>query len=205
LDRCLDAIDKFLSPHGSLTLAASIARLRAYLREAILGAYEMWERSATHECRGTRCIRAMERPVIAGNDSIDVSVPRCSPKRIQCSVHEFFDRNRAIFAAIEKRIGIEKDPSKELKRTAETISLARTDPKFLCDDQNCSAMSDAIIATDGLHADHFAANNDKEWLILAAAIGKPLLNPVSGIFTEPSRPRRKSRTHRRSRRDNEPG
>ena len=40
-------------------------------------------------------------------------------------------------------------------------------------------MSDALIAVDGLGMDEFAANNPKEWITIAAALGKPLINPVA--------------------------
>jgi hypothetical protein len=176
----MDGINALLSQHTSLPLDIAVVRLRSHLAEMILGAYQKWERSVTHEHNGTKCIRATERPTRALDETIDVTVRDCRPTRIQCSVHDFFQEHRGDFAKIEQAVDALGDhASFELRKTAATIRSASKDPKHLCDNKNCRQMSDAIIAVDGIAMDHFAANNPKEWKTLASALGKPLMNPVA--------------------------
>ncbi len=181
LDRCISAANAFLSANPSLPSDVAVIRLRSHLGESILGGFTKWGRSVTHEYDGTRCFRATERPTRASDGSIDVSVRQCKPSRIQCSVHEFFRQHEAVFSRIKAEIqSAESSASEELKGTAMMIDKAIRDSEILCDDKNCSSMSDAIIAVDGLNSSHFAANNDKEWRTLARVLGKTLVNPVSG-------------------------
>jgi hypothetical protein len=51
-------------------------------------------------------------------------------------------------------------------------------PFSLCHDERCRRLADALIAIEGNRLAEFAANNDKEWVLLAGVMGKPLLNPV---------------------------
>jgi hypothetical protein len=179
LSRCLEAVDAFLSKHPTMALDVAVKRLRAHLGEAIMCAFLKWERSVTHEYKGTGCIRALERPSRATDGTIDVTVRECRRTKVQCSVHKFFREHEDAFDKIETEIvKCGADISQELKKTAETIREARRNAEYLCDSKNCGAMSDALIAVDGIATDHFAANNDKEWRTLAVALGKPLINPV---------------------------
>lgn len=181
LSRCMDAMKAFMSRQSpNLPLGAVMAKLRSSLAEMILGGVQAWERNVTHEYTGTRCVRAIERPIRAEDESIDVTVKRCKQAKIQCTVHEFFESNQHHFDAIDKAITAQgAAASKELSKTSKTIQLAMKNPKVLCDIKNCSAMGDAIIAVDGVKTDHFAANNPKEWDTIAGALGKPLHNPVA--------------------------
>jgi len=186
LDRILDAANVFFTKYPATPADAAMKRLQSHLREAILGAYVAWDRSVTHEFRGTGCIRATERPMLAMNGTIDVTVRECRRSKIQCTVDRFFESNKAHFEKIVTAIkSSESTASKELLRTASTIGKAMTDPQHLCDSNNCTSMSDAIIAVDGVTTDHFGANNDKEWKLLASALGKTLINPVMGTKTDP--------------------
>jgi hypothetical protein len=180
LNRCMDAINAFLEPHPTMPIGVAVVRLRAHVAEAILGAFTKWERSVTFEYDGTECIRARERPSRAPDGSIDCTVRRCKPSRIQCRVDRFFDEHRTEFHQIHAAIQQVGDvASVELKETAHAIDGASKDAKHLCDSDNCSAMSDALIAMDGIDAHHFGANNPKEWNTIAEALGKPLVNPVA--------------------------
>ncbi len=177
--RCLDAIFAFLSTLDSqkTTLEVALTRLRAHLGEAILGAYVKWDRTVTHQYDGTGCARSSERPSRASNGAIDVTVRECKQNKIQCSVHSFFDRNRDSFQKISDSVS--PDSSKELQDTKRIIASAMQNSTVLCDSGKCSGMSEALIAVDGLQSSHFAANNDKEWVTISNALGKPLINPVS--------------------------
>lgn len=184
--RCVSAISAFLSAQSTgsadLPLHVLMTRFRAHIREAVLGGFLAFERCITHLHDGTGCVRSAERPSLAPDGSLDVVVRQCKRTSIKCTVHQFFMANREAFAKIEKHIRSLGDvASLELQKTAGTIRIAETDPQHLCASENCSAMSDALIAVDGLKMDDFAANNPREWTALASALGKPLVNPVADI------------------------
>ncbi len=82
------------------------------------------------------------------------------------------------FLAIKQAIEKGSNVSDELKRTKEIIEEAQKNPRHLCDDHICTKLGDALIAIDGLDMDYFAANNDKEWVLLSNVLGKHLVNPV---------------------------
>ena len=65
------------------------------------------------------------------------------------------------------------------------LSCDRERITHLCDNRHCARIADAIIAVDGRKVDEYAANNDKEWRLLARSMGKTLLNPVSGQRVDP--------------------
>ena len=100
-------------------------------------------------------------------------------------MHKFFSVNVRSFAAIAEAIDNSEMPSSELRRIAQTIRAASKDSKHLCDDKNCTGMADALIAVDGIKMNDFAANNPREWTTIAAALNKPLVNPVDGVRTDP--------------------
>jgi hypothetical protein len=188
LQRCHEAIVQFLSRQsGSLPFEMLVLRYRVHLKEAILGAYMEWDRSVDHEFAGTQCVRAMERPKIDSSGNIDVVVKHCKREKIECRVHEFFDEYRPLFlrlaAAIDARCppGTKDIPYalKELAQARDTIRSAERDPEHLTNISACSKIGDAIIAIDGIHADCFAANNPKEWRIIAETLGKELVNPLA--------------------------
>lgn len=179
--RCIEAICSFLSRQpGTIPLNQVMPRLRVHLVEGIFSGFLAFDRCVSHLYDGTGCVRAREKPIRAANGSLDVRVRDCQVNSIKCTVHSFFSSNREFFLRIEGAIrAAGEGVSGELKNTAKTIRLAVADSRQLCDNKNCTAMSDALIAVDGMPMDHFAANNPREWTILAAALGKPLVNPVS--------------------------
>lgn len=180
LTTCFQAIESFLSRIDEvLSPKAQLIRLRNHIRNAILGAYVWWDFSITHEYDGTGCVRAAEHPKQLAGERIDVSIPLCKPHNIECTIHEFFEKNKNCFREI--RVAIENlgdNASKELKETKRIIDEADNNPEFLCDSRNCPKLGDSLIAVDGLSMDCFAANNDREWQLLSKVLGKKLLNPV---------------------------
>jgi len=180
LNTCLQAIESFLSKiNESLSPAAQLTRLQSHIRNAILSAYLWWDSSITHEYNGTGCARAAEQPIELSVGKIDVSIPRCRRDNIKCSIHQFFEKNKEHFNAIKLKIEARVNiASKELQETQKIIEAAESNPEYLCDDRNCSKLGDVLIAVDGLGMDYFAANNDKEWLLLSEVLRKPLINPV---------------------------
>ncbi len=181
IQTCLSVVSKYLDmPCPSLSAKAQMVRLQGFLKHAVLAATEALRQMSTGEFRGTGCIRAEELPEEKTDGSLDITIRRCKPENIRCSVHEFFEDNRASFEKIKLAISNAPNPSSELKRTMDHISLAQVTPTHLCDDRHCSKISDAIIAVDGKEMSVFAANNDAEWRLMASAMGKPLLNPMTG-------------------------
>jgi len=180
VSRCLQAIESFLSRiPGNISYQASIIRLRSHIRNAVLGAYTWWDLSITHEYNGTGCIRAFEKPKELSGGKIDVSVPRCRRNKIECTIQHFFERYKKQFVAIKVAIEeLGENTSDELKKAKKIIEEAENNSDYLCDDCNCTKLGDVLIAIDGLDMDYFAANNDKEWLLLSKVLGKPLINPV---------------------------
>ena len=125
LTTCLQAIESFLSRiNEDLSPKAQLIRLRNHIRYAILGAYAWWDSSITHEYDGTGCTRATEHPKQLASEKIDVSIPLCKPHNIQCTIHEFFEKNKNYFREI--RVAIESlgdNASKELKETKRIMQL----------------------------------------------------------------------------------
>jgi len=186
LNTCLQAIELFLSKiDEDLSTAAQLIRVRAHIRNAILGAYTWWDSSVTHEYNGTCCVRAYEKPKQLSGGRIDVSIPWCRRNEIKCNIHQFFEKNRKHFIAIKLAIKECGDNvSNELQNAKKIIEDVEKNPKYLCDNRNCSDLSDALIAIDGLDMDCFAANNDKEWILLSEVLDKHLINPVREAKTD---------------------
>jgi len=185
LNTCFQAIELFLSKtKEDISYGAILLRLRTHIRNAILGAYAWWDSSVTYEYNGSGCVRAAEQPRQLFGGKIDVSIPQCKRRKIKCTVHQFFEKNKQHFTAI--KVGIEArgdDASKELQEAQKIIEYAEKNPEYLCDGRNCSKLGDALIAIDGLDMDCFAANNDKEWELLSMVLGKELINPVKEAKT----------------------
>jgi hypothetical protein len=123
-------------------------------------------------------VRAEEQPKELSGGKLDVAIPWCRQNNIKCIIHQFFEGNKEHFLAIKQAIKKDSNVSDELKRTKEIIEEAQKNPRHLCDDHICTKLGDALIAIDGLDMDYFAANNDKEWVLLSNVLGKHLVNPV---------------------------
>jgi hypothetical protein len=180
LSTCLQAIEAFLRPtSGKISEAAQLTRMRAHLRGAVLNAYSWWEASVTHEYNGTNCIRASERPRIAGGGKLDVSIPRCRRGTIRCRILGFLRDNREHLRAIKAEIdGLGSSASEELREAKAALDAFEKDPESVCQDNVCTKLGDVLVAMDGVTIESFAANNDKEWTLLARALRKHLLNPL---------------------------
>lgn len=185
LSTCLQAVESFLSKiKEDLSPGAQLIRLQTHMRNAILGAYTWWDSSITHEYDGTKCVRAAEQPRQLAGGKVDVSIPQCRGSEIGCAIHQFFEKNREHFAAIKLAVAaLGGRASKELQEAKQIIEYAEKDPNRLCDDRNCVKLGDTLIAIDGLAMDCFAANNDKEWVLLSEVLAKPLVNPVGEAKT----------------------
>lgn len=177
---CLDMFGAFLKCGGGVQLTAreQLIRLRAHLKLVALAGGEALNRCVAHFFDGSRCVRAQEPVRELSDGRLDAAIPECSPKDIRCQVHSFFSERLAQFSNIKTSVGLETEPSKELARISETIAEARGDAAILCDSRKCRRIADALIAVDGADLDVFAANNDREWVVLAASLGKALVNPL---------------------------
>ena len=184
LNRCLQGIASFLSRVPDETsFGVMLVRFRCHLEQTVLGAFEWWERPLTHVFTGTQCVRANEKPSLAGG-KLDVTIPRCKRERIACAVHTFFEEEKDKFLSIAAAIeGAGASASTELKTIHKTIRIAERDPEHLCNDRHCSQMADALIAVDSGFVGTFAANNDREWELLAKTLGRELINPVHAART----------------------
>lgn len=180
LSTCLQAIEAFLKPsYGKISEAAQLARLRAHLRGAVLNAYSWWEASVTHEYNGTGCARASERPRISGGGKLDVSIPKCRPDTTRCRIHSFLRDNQEHLEAIKAEIDrLETTASDELKGAKAVLDVFENDPQSVCQGDVCVKLGDILVALDGISIESFAANNDKEWIPLARALRRHLLNPL---------------------------
>ena len=180
LSTALQAAEKALSkvpdkmPYGLV-----VARLRAHLRQWLLGAYDAWTRSVTHEYDGTECVRAKDPPRRGPKDTITVMGRACRKGKTGCKIADFFEANKAAFLQIADAIQKAGDAaSPELKKSRTVILAAARNPTSLCSTKECQKIGDAIIAIDGLPMECFAANNPRDWPLIASALGKRLINPV---------------------------
>ncbi len=180
LSTCLQAIEAFLLPtNDKISEAAQLARMRAHLRVAVLNAYSWWEASVTYEHNGTNCVRASEQPRISGGDKLDVSIPKCRRGTIRCRIHGFLQDNKEHLRAIKAEINrLGSNASDELKDAKAVLDAFEDDPEKVCQDNICAKLGDILVAIDGINIGSFAANNDKEWVPLAQALQKRLLNPL---------------------------
>jgi len=183
---CFDALIAFQDlDGGQISDRAQLARLRAHCKQAVLGA-AAWLKQARHEeFKGTGCVRAEELPRELPDGSLDTAIRQCRPADIHCRIHEYFNHNKDAFDQIRSTIESSSDASDELKKMLPEIKAAEKDATHLCDNRHCAKIADAIIAVDGRKVDEYAANNDKEWRLLARSMVKALLNPVSGQRFDP--------------------
>jgi hypothetical protein len=130
----------------------------------------------TAEFKSTRCQRAEEVPTEKPDGSLDVAIRRCSPREVNCNIVGFFLKNKEHFLSIAAEIESTASASDELRNAAATIRRAMDTPDILCG--SCSNLADSIIAVDGKDMTVFAANNDKDWILLAKVLGRELLNPA---------------------------
>ncbi len=180
LSTCLQAVEAFLLPtNDRISETVQLTRMRAHLRGAVLNAYSWWEASVTHEYNGTNCIRASERPRISGGDKLDVSIPKCRRNTIRCRIHSFLQDNKEHLRAIKAEIDrLGSNASDELKDAKAVLDVFEDDPEKVCQDSICAKLGDILVAIDGINIGSFAANNDREWVPLARALQKHLLNPL---------------------------
>jgi hypothetical protein len=179
LQTCISHLLAFLEIDlGRIADPVQLVRLRAHCKRAVLESAEASEEFITARFRGTGCVRAEEPAKEQADGSLDVAIRRCRPTEIRCAVHTFFQEHLGTFKSISDAIDQSQDASDELRRMAQQIRQAATEPLLLCDDRNCRKLADALIAVDGREMDVFAANNDAEWKLIASVMDKPLLNPV---------------------------
>ena len=182
VSRLLSQIEGFLRLQGPNTpLAVVLVKLKSHLAAAITGAWACWDRSVTHHFDGLCCVRAKEELVrCKANGRFDVCIPVCRPGKAGCQIEEFFTRHIGSFqkvaSAIEK---LGQSASVELKTAHDFIRQAEIRPDVLRDSKVCRRIGDILIAIDGDDMGTFIANNDKEWIPLAEALGKALVNPVN--------------------------
>lgn len=187
LHTCLAQLNRFFDlDNNVITEFAALVRLRAHCKHAVLGAAEAMKEMITGEFKGSGCVRAEEPARELPDGALDVSIARCKPSDIQCTIHHLFENQKMVFGAIADHVDSSDKASGELKTMAKHIRVAQDDPTHLCDDRYCRKLADAIIAVDGRKMDVFAANNDKEWLTLASVMNKQLLNPVRNRQTDGS-------------------
>ena len=177
LKRCIQSIIKSLSTVKGIPYEAVLVRVRNHILNMIVGAYAWWESSVDHEFNGTACVRASEKPTLRGG-KIDVSIPQCKPEEIKCRIIEFFENYKTYFINIKLSISRLEKPSDQLVEAKDIIENAEKNPKYLCGKGRCRKLGDVLIAIDGLKMDYFAANNDKEWILLSEVLDKHLINPV---------------------------
>ena len=180
LSTCLQAIEAFLLPtNDRISETAQLTRMRAHLRGAVLNAFSWWEASVTHEYNGTNCVRASERPRVSGGGKLDVSIPKCRRNAIRCRIHSFLQDNRVHLRAIKAEIDrLGSNASDELIKAGAVLDAFEDDPEKVCQDDVCVKLGDILVAIDGIDIGSFAANNDKEWIPLARALQKHLLDPL---------------------------
>jgi len=180
LSTCLQAIEAFLPPtNGKISEAAQLTRMRAHLRGAVLNAYSWWEASVTHEYNGTGCIRASERPRMSGGGKLDVSIPKCHRNVVRCRILSFLQDNDDHLQAIKAEINrLGSNASEELRKAKAVLDAFEDDPEKVCQDDSCVRLGDILVAIDGVDIESFGANNDKEWVPLARALRKHLVNPL---------------------------
>jgi hypothetical protein len=136
--------------------------------------------TVTHEYIGTGCVRALEEPKRLSNQKIDMAIPQCRRSSAECNLCNFFSDNKDSFLAIKEAIRkLGDDASDELQTASKLIEDAEKNPESICDSRVCRKLGDILIAIDGAKLACFAANNDKEWVLLSKVLGKRLINPVN--------------------------
>jgi hypothetical protein len=179
LTRCLEIMQSLLSVSpGTISRDAELARLRSHIAHAITNMHAYWNRKIVHQFDGTLCFIATIRPVMAPNGMIEFALGRCKTKNIRCCVHDFFDQHRNLFEKVRTKVNSLKDASNQLKAAAETLLQTANNSKHLCDSNNCRRIGDALIAIDSESVPVMAANNDRDWVPIAEALEKKLINPT---------------------------
>lgn len=183
LGRTMATTFQALSAHldqQSSSLPSDIAfiRLRSHIGEAIMGWDQWWRTSINSECSGTACARANLRPRQKSSGSIHVVIPKCRPDKRECHVDTFFSSRMSEFKSLAAATDSRADSSGQSKRAALRVQSACHDPASLADNKECAKISDWIIALDSATKSTLVANNDSDWLAIAATLRRELHNPV---------------------------
>lgn len=179
LTRCLEILEKWLGAvPKTVTLGDALLRLREHLSIAILNSQTYWDRRVHHHFDQTGCVRAWIKPKREANDLIVFHLAPCKRSNIKCGIHKFFGSRRQTFIAIKNTIdGLGDKASVQCKQASNEIAQADSDPERLCEDKNCARLGDVLIAADSGEVPTVAANNDGDWIPIAKALGKELINP----------------------------
>ena len=161
-----------------MSLGDALLRLREHLSLAILNSQTYWDRHVHHHFDQTGCVRASIKPRRQANDLIIFTVPRCKRSDIRCKINKFFISEQQTFITVKNAIDSLGDKaSDQCKQASIELAKAVSDPERLCEDKNCARLGDILIAADSGSVSTLAANNDKDWIPIANALGKQLINP----------------------------
>ena len=179
MTRCLEILEKRLGEvPQTVSLGDALLRLREHISLAILNSQAYWDRRVHHHFDQTGCVRALIKPRRQANDLIIFTVPRCKRSDIRCKINKFFISEQQTFITVKNAIDSLGDKaSDQCKQASIELAKAVSDPERLCEDKNCARLGDILIAADSGSVSTLAANNDKDWIPIANALGKQLINP----------------------------
>lgn len=155
------------------------ARIDAVLLSIEQQTFTIWnwfDQSVDYLADGTGCIRSTEAPRLH-RGHLEVILRRCSPDRIRCRIHKFFQENRDSFQGMASYIGSLADDEKsaELRSLEQITAQASSDPTVLCDDRVCRKIGDALIGTDGKPFPEIVSSNVREFNVICSVLGKRLV------------------------------
>jgi hypothetical protein len=179
MTRCLEILEKRLGEvPQTVSLGDALLRLREHISLAILNSQAYWDRRVHHHFERTGCVRASIKPRREASGLIIFAVPHCKRSDIRCKINEFFISERQTFITVKSAIDRLGDKaSDQCKQASVELAKAVSDPERLCEDKNCAQLGDVLIAVDSGKVTTLAANNDKDWIPIANALDKQLINP----------------------------
>jgi len=116
---------------------------------------------------------------MSGGGKLDVSIPKCHRNVVRCRILSFLQDNDDHLQAIKAEINrLGSNASEELRKAKAVFFAVADTPEKVCQDDSCVRLGDILVAIDGVDIESFGANNDKEWVPLARALRKHLVNPL---------------------------
>lgn len=152
-----------------------LERAISYFRQAILSAWEDFDRGIDVILNETDCYHAETGPVLTG-EKFDNRMSRCKNTDIKCKIVEFFaQKNKETFRKIYNRLSKMECLDGEQERTKNILEKALKYPRNMANRQNCWNCGDAIIAVESPENAVLFTTNIKHFKPICSEIRKKLI------------------------------
>ncbi len=158
-------------PSGKVLLERAIL----YFRQAILSAWEDFDRGIDTILNETDCYHVKVGPVLTG-EKFDNRMSRCKKADIRCKIVEFFIQNKENFKKIYEKLSQMECLDDEQGKAKNILEKALKYPQNIADRQNCWNCGDAIITGESPQDVFLLTTNIKHFEPICLEIGKKCIS-----------------------------